>query len=658
MTLLTKLGLLGLLGIVALIIIYIIKPNFQQKFVSSTFIWKLSLKRKKKKVPISKLRNLLIIICQILIITACAAILSTPAKIIKQKVENEEVIIVIDSSASMRTTYEEYTRFERAVEKAIERANQAFDNHGIVSVIIADDSPAFLAERITEEGRTALIDELIELGLDAADACYYGSSDLDAAVILAAPLVENNPSAKLAVYTDTAYHYVNAELMTVVNVAHEDEWNAAILGATAEFNDGSYNFEVDVATYGVDLPLTVTVQVVGANRGYASSTGIASYTFTQELRCVSGTPQTIVFTNDSTLESTDEVIYCVIDDLQRVFSFDQVSVKISHERGQDSFQEDDFFYIYGGEKPIIRVQYASSMSNNFFNAMLMVLKNTYRGDWDIRITEVNRKEAALEGFDLYIFEHTMPRTLPEDGVVILINPDIAPSGADFRIGRVVELRQSQFWSNAARDHAVMNNLNVEGITVSQYTKLASFSNEYQVLATCAGEPMVLVRNEGDRQTVIMPFSVHYSNISVKPDFMLMFMNLFNYYFPKTVQQNAFEIGSPIPVDSRGEFLDVLYPGSEQDDAQTIVDLPNTLIASLPGPYILQQRTYFGKDLTEKIYVRIPSQESNIKMEADSLANIYVDHSMDQFYEDLLFWLALALVSLLFIEWFLHSRENI
>ena len=53
MTLLTPLGLIGLLGVVALIIIYIIKPNFQQKFISSTYVWKLSLKYRKKKIPAS-----------------------------------------------------------------------------------------------------------------------------------------------------------------------------------------------------------------------------------------------------------------------------------------------------------------------------------------------------------------------------------------------------------------------------------------------------------------------------------------------------------------------------------------------------------------------------------------------------------------------------
>ena len=84
MSLLVPLGLLGLLGIVVLIIIYILKPNYQQKLVSSTFIWKLSLKYRKKKIPVSTLRNILIIICQVLILTACAAILANPVRIVKE----------------------------------------------------------------------------------------------------------------------------------------------------------------------------------------------------------------------------------------------------------------------------------------------------------------------------------------------------------------------------------------------------------------------------------------------------------------------------------------------------------------------------------------------------------------------------------------------
>ena len=37
MSWLTPLGFLGLIGLIVLILIYIIKPNYQQKFISSTY---------------------------------------------------------------------------------------------------------------------------------------------------------------------------------------------------------------------------------------------------------------------------------------------------------------------------------------------------------------------------------------------------------------------------------------------------------------------------------------------------------------------------------------------------------------------------------------------------------------------------------------------
>ncbi|MBR1891164.1 MAG: BatA domain-containing protein, partial [Clostridia bacterium] len=114
MRLLTPLGLLALLSIVALIIIYIIRPNYQQKFISTTFVWKLSLKYRKKKIPTSKLRNIILIIIQVLILTLAAAILTTPSKILQMREDSREVILIIDSSASMRTGEGETSRFNRA----------------------------------------------------------------------------------------------------------------------------------------------------------------------------------------------------------------------------------------------------------------------------------------------------------------------------------------------------------------------------------------------------------------------------------------------------------------------------------------------------------------------------------------------------------------
>lgn len=124
MNLLTPLGLLGLISIAVLILIYIIRPNYQQKVISSTYVWQLSLKYKKKRLPINRLRNIILIICQVLILASCAFILAQP--IINEAVELEraEKVAILDASASMRvkegmalsgdSTVED-TRFERAV---------------------------------------------------------------------------------------------------------------------------------------------------------------------------------------------------------------------------------------------------------------------------------------------------------------------------------------------------------------------------------------------------------------------------------------------------------------------------------------------------------------------------------------------------------------
>ena len=78
MSLLAPLGLLGLLAVAVLIFIYIIKPNYQQKIVSSTYIWKRSLKYRKKRVPVSRLRNILIFLCQMLVLASFAMLLARP----------------------------------------------------------------------------------------------------------------------------------------------------------------------------------------------------------------------------------------------------------------------------------------------------------------------------------------------------------------------------------------------------------------------------------------------------------------------------------------------------------------------------------------------------------------------------------------------------
>ena len=78
---------------------------------------------------------------------------------------------------------------------------------------------------------------------------------------------------------------------------------------------------------------------------------------------------------------------------------------------------------------------------------------------------------------------------------------------------------------------------------------------------------------------------------------------------------------------------------------------------MPGKHEIKQTTDFGKNITTDIYVKIPSTESNIKDSRNSMVNPYKIEDENDYYYDLLIYIAAALVAFLFIEWVLHIKEE-
>ena len=237
MNLLFPLGLLGLLGIAVLILIYILKPNYQQKIISSTYVWKLSLRYKRKRVPINRLRSILLLICQILIITSCAFILARPIIEAVQRNRSEEKIAVIDASANMLTQGESGSRFERAVEQVRQLAEETFAKGERLSVIIAGETASYLVQRFgadMSEDVYARLDALVQPTLQ----CSYGVGDIDGAMDLAEDILEDNPDAEVLLYTAT--EYIDAGSATVVDVSEDGEWNRR-----AGFNFGKLLYVYD-----------------------------------------------------------------------------------------------------------------------------------------------------------------------------------------------------------------------------------------------------------------------------------------------------------------------------------------------------------------------------------------------------------------------------
>ncbi len=674
MTLLTPLGLLGLLSIIVLIIIYIIKPNYQQKFISSTYVWKLSLKYKKKKIPISKLRNILLIICQVLILISCALTLAQPATVYRETVDNDEVIVIIDASASMLATSpdsNDETRFTRAVNEAIADVNQIFGENGLISIILADESPEYLFQRVTQENKDNVVASLEELIIK--NSCSYSSADMDYAMSLTESVLLVNPSAKIKLYTDSQYNYV-PDGIELVNVADESEWNAAILNATTEVVENFYEFTVEVGMYAQDREITVNLSVEGIN-GLPAGEGYFECEYSVD--CYDGESQKIVFYFEDPLESGEDSIpredtesikyvdyYCSINgENVGIYSFESAFITITAGDEPDSYDMDDMFQIYSRDKDIIDVVYVSPAPLIFIQRLFLTdLPQYYGHRWQFNWTQVRvdgTQPIPTEGYDFYIYESALPQIMPTDGIVMIINPKSAPTGCGYTyLGESGYLGAEQYLGSEMFEHPLAKDIEYQDIFVTSYNRLNFTDPSYQTLFSVAGgEPAIAFKDEGVEKVVIMNFPTSYSNITVTEGFPYFFRNVFEYFYPETIVggKNAFELNDTVQFESRSDSILVTGPNSFEEE---YISFPAEITVTNYGTYTFMQTTAYGVEKTDKIFVRLPVKESQINRVEDALKNPYTEQVFEELIDDYLFYIAIAMLALLAAEWLLYSKENI
>ncbi len=647
MSLLTPLGFLGLIGIIILIIIYIIKPNYQQKIISSTYIWKLSLKYKKKRIPINKLRNILIFICQVLIITACSFILAQPIiKAIEDKSYRDQVVI-IDASASMLAEVGGETRFERAVEKVRELAKETVENDAEITIIIARETASFLIQE-ADISKQQEIEQLLDELVDGNEMqCTYGSSDIEGAIELAEEITSENERVDVSLYTGLGFY--NKGKVQVKYVGLDDEWNASIVDARALMVENFYRFEIDIACYG-DENRAVTFDLIVNNPNEEED----QISETRTVQCIANEIQTIVFEHKNS-ESLEEV-----DNPIDVWAFE--SVEISLVGIKDSFEYDDKFYLFGGQKQKLKVQYTSSAPNNFFSGVLNTLTKL-QNKWEFEVDDVplvidkgvimNNAKPALEGYDFYIFEHTMPEMVPMDGIVLIVNPDAELPGADFSVGSPVGSGQPVSLAEE-EEHPLMQYIDPSQIQITRY--VPTNADGYTSLMSCNGDPVVQVKDLDDTKIVLFSFSLNYSNLPVIIEFPIFFNNMFEYFIPETINKSAFEISEMVTINARAPEISLVNP----ENKATVYrkeQLPAEVKVVEPGVYTLSQTLLSGLEVEESFYVRIPKKEFNIFRMEDNLKNPYFIEYDNRKDIDLMTYFAAALVAILFVEWLLQLREH-
>ncbi len=602
MTFLNPAGLWLLLGIPVLIIIYLIKNQHEDKAVSSTYIWKLSEKFAKKRLPIQRLRKILLFLLQLLIVAAFSLMAAQPAVV---SGESYDYIAVIDSSASMHQTDEDgISRFEHALEQVEELAEDLKGGHTI-SVIMATDSPFCLVEGCESVSE-------VKNSLNKA-VCTYGVCNDVSAMELAEEICKRTENPKVMFYTDKSYD--KAGNITVVPMG-VDMWNVAVEGLTVENVDKNTLFKATVISCNKDASIPIGLRIDGKTVD------------AQIIQCESGVEQTVEFVIEENL------------------SFDVAEVYVESEDGLD----EDNFYAY------------CKVNNKKYNVLLvstspLYLESAFKaiGNCNIKV-EYNVENAPTTGWDLYIYDGIYPESYPTDGSVIVFGAGFLPQGLT---AGAKQKTTSAFVVNRQANTDICKDIVFKGAAVNEYTALIG-SNEWDHLLYCNNLAVLSTREmDSGTQFSVFSFDLHNSNLPLKADFLLLMKNLVEYSLPSMMKKTDYNAGEGVKIDILpfAEHLYLEYP--DERVRELYIDGEScTFIADAVGIYTAATITSKGGEYVD-FFVHIKKGETTVS--EGGAISVSIEEAGEAVKEDVYspvwFWVALAALLVLFIEWGVYYSEQ-
>ncbi|MBQ8739480.1 MAG: VWA domain-containing protein [Clostridia bacterium] len=678
--LIQPLGLLGLLGIPIIILIYLLKSKYVSKPVSSTFIWKRSLKYVKRKLPLSFIFSLLLILQLLTVILASFAISRPQIPPIAAK----DTIIILDSSASMMNKNQDgKTRYELAIEQIEKEAGSAGDINKI-TVISAGSEVKYEVMRST--------DRMQILGAMSEASCQLGSIDLDSALEFANNVQNINPNAKIYLYTDKPY--LEADGVEIKDFSGENDVNVAITNLTDSYMGGRYSFNAtisvfapepedpnEVLSYDVYLKLTIDGQLVStapvtlnagknivtlthketlvANNGvFYQMSPLSEYTSAKveiEKVTVAGEKESIIV--DGLAE----------DNSRNIFSTTTERVKILVVSKNVKMTKDE----NGNEE-------ADPAQTTFLVALLRNIGYTLSNKTDIKneISKVN-DGGAIEGYDLYIFDGLMPETLPTDGAVWFINPPDNPVGTAIQLD--MNKKESVTGSPLNMIPAVdtgsdaykilTKSIGTRNIAIKEFHPLSvdptmlTSSSSYEEVFTCDNSSIILAGREANVRIVCWGFAISDSNIAMLIDFPLLINNMLTYSLPSSVADRSFEVGQTVkfnaPVGATEIKLQFHHDDGTVNDLDVMEAMDTEFVLERLGNYGVLITYENGHEQTIMMPTSIPAEESDITTVGDTVVAMDVTTIIEVIEEPMEIWpyIVMALLAVLIIEWGVYYRDE-
>ncbi|MBQ9766259.1 MAG: BatA and WFA domain-containing protein [Lachnospiraceae bacterium] len=542
-----------------IIIMYLLKQKAVDQPFSSLKLWRELYKNMQSNMPWEKLKKNLLMYVQILTVLVLIAAIMSPYIRSDKPVNTGHVIMVIDTSGSMNTMYnEDYTRFEAAIAEACDYVDR-LSSDTAVSVITSDKDAALVITDSTDKS-------LIKRKLKDIEVTNYIGEGCNEGVKMAESMVAQWEDSEVVYFSDS---FVACESTGgyIVSV-YSDAENALI----------------EYMGHGMDKEgkLTVIVKVVN-NKKNKLVTDINLY----------GDGEMIAVSEVSVESGDSKVVY--FEDV----NFDGEVLMAELNDSKDALANDDVCYDVIKEKDKIKV-------------LLMTEKNLYLEKAislveGVEVTKSNDIDAFFEfekdGYDLYIFDGMIPTELPDEGSVIIFNceNDELYTVVDNKENAVISTQDTKCTKYLA-DYRF-------GASKVKAMEVPYWADSFLAV----GELSAGFIGNYDSQTLcVIGLDVHDTDLPLKTEFPILIYSIMEECVNTGVlSSNVLTAGNSVKISGKldAEAPKVVYPaGKSLALSGNIANFSDT---NQTGIYKVNQKTDDG-ELRENFVVNFPKSESVIK----------------------------------------------
>ena len=599
--------ILGLL-VVPIIVLFMVSRSGRIRRVSSIFLWKDSAGDLSKKRFWQLRRPDLLLWLQILMLVFLVLSLARPF-FDRESLVHDSVILLIDTSASMKATDIYPSRFSEARRRAIGIVDKLAPD-GEMSVISVGTFPKIVVRNSTNK-------QQIRKAIQG--------------------IVPTNDVANLS------------PALSLVDAL----WEETVSGEVFLLSDGNLDFGSLPTDFRFKLhyePIAINTDNVsigaffiqGKSNDFVAVTRVSNYSDSVQSRKLEIYLEGALYDVRSVEINPGESTEVTWEQLP-------LGVKILEVRLSpgDIFAVDDVAWALAPSQGDVKTLLITEGNRVIETALLSQL--------NVELTKISStKDLFSEGFDVVVLDHNAVVFMPEVPL-LLINP---PFGNNLlNVSDYVEVDSITIMDDRLLDFVDLSNLQITQMP------LVSIPVNARILVDSSAGPLIALWEENQQRIALFNMDIYDSNLPLSPSFPILIHNILNWLVPGTSLQKPLYPGESVEVSlgSDTEDAEVLTPIGDRINLNPSQVTHTFTQTNNVGVYTLIERT-LNVDKSRQFVVNMfmPTESSLSQNSIINAISFDTKHRGDRLMmlsREIGLWLVLGVLILLMAEWWVYNRGH-